>query len=403
MTKPGGIPAARPRSGPAARIPVTLVTGFLGSGKTTLINAVLRDPAFAHSLVIVNEFGEIGLDHELIENADDGVVLLDSGCLCCAATGTLRDTLIALFARGPSGPAADIQHIIVETSGLANPGPLVATLIGDSALQARCALAQVLTLIDPVNGIVNLARFAEARHQAAYADTLVITKMDLAGSEPAGLRRRLEQLNPRAPIQQWQAGQPAAPLFASAEAGSADTATATGRGTPDIWVERLMHSGRAVPLRLAPQGRQAHGGGTSSSTSSSTSSNGGSSKTSAPLHIHSAAYADITSCTLQFPPAALGWSAYAALTSMLSARLGRKLLRCKGVLHLGPQGQAHIVQGVQGYFAAPQPFTRPAAPERGFLVCILEGITPEDFLALLRTLPDMPNISLAHPNKDMER
>src|SRR5690606_10016117 len=135
-------------SGTAIRIPVTLVTGFLGSGKTTLINAVLQEPAFAGTLVIVNEFGEIGLDNALISNAEDGVVLLDSGCLCCAASGTLRDTLIDLFARGKSGALREIRQIIVETSGLANPGPLVATLIGDSALRTRCVLAQVLTLVD---------------------------------------------------------------------------------------------------------------------------------------------------------------------------------------------------------------------------------------------------------------
>ncbi|MDO9090571.1 MAG: GTP-binding protein, partial [Burkholderiaceae bacterium] len=132
----------------ANRIPVDLVTGFLGVGKTTFINAVLRDPAFAGAMVVVNEFGEIGLDHVLMSTADDQVVLLDSGCLCCAASGTLRDTLIDLSARRAAGSVPVFDRVIVETSGLAHPGPLIASLLGDSALVTRYALAQVLTLVD---------------------------------------------------------------------------------------------------------------------------------------------------------------------------------------------------------------------------------------------------------------
>src|SRR6476619_3583939 len=120
------------------RLPLELVTGFLGSGKTTLIGEVLRDRAFAGSMVIVNEFGEVGLDHLLVSSAQDQVVLLDSGCLCCAASESLRDTLIDLFSRRSSGTVASFDRIIVETSGLANPAPLVAALIGDSALTPRC-------------------------------------------------------------------------------------------------------------------------------------------------------------------------------------------------------------------------------------------------------------------------
>lgn len=369
--------ATLPTTCAQTRIPVTLVTGFLGSGKTTLINAVLREPAFAGTLVIVNEFGEVGLDHALIANADDGVVLLDSGCLCCAASGTLRDTLIDIFTRRNSSSLPDIDHIIVETSGLANPGPLVATLIGDSAVRPRCTLAQVITLVDSLNAMDNLKTYAEARQQIAFADTLVMTKIAQVAPEALEqLEQALAPLNDKALRSYWETGRPAAPIF-----GSATKNDGTGAQNPDLWIERLMKSGSSTaPLFMPARGRD---------------------PTKLEPGIHGSAFAGIRTCTLEFEPGPITWQAYATLTSALTSRYGRKLLRCKGALRLGPDGEPSIIQGVQGYFAPPQPSTAGAAlPAGSFLVCIIDGTDAKDLLDFVQSLPDMPYIGLSRPSKD---
>jgi G3E family GTPase len=353
------------------------VTGFLGSGKTTLINAVLREPDFAGTLVIVNEFGEVGLDHALIANADDGVVLLDSGCLCCAASGTLRDTLIDIFTRRNSRSFPDIHHIIVETSGLANPGPLVATLIGDSALRQRCTLTQVITLVDPLNAMANLDTYAEARQQIAFADTLVITKVNQAPRETVEhVNQALAPLNKQAFRSYWETGQPAAPIF-----GSATINASAAARNPDVWIERLMKSGNGLPSLFMPTGENA--------------------PTSARPRVHGSAFAGIGSCILEFETCGMSWQAYASLTGALTRRYGRKLLRCKGLLHLGPHNEPWVIQGVQGYFAPPErPTSSAAFPADSFLVCILDGVDADDLLDFVHSLPDMPDIGLSRPSKD---
>ncbi|HEY0293739.1 MAG TPA: GTP-binding protein [Bordetella sp.] len=335
---------------PPARMPVTLVTGFLGSGKTTLVNAVLRSPGFAGSLVIVNEFGDVGLDHLLIASASDQVVLLDSGCLCCAASGSLRDTLIDIYARIPSGGIPAFDRIIVETSGLAHPGPLVAQLIGDSALNTRCALAQVLTLVDAQTGAATLARYAEARHQAAFADRLVISKVDAAASENIdSVRQALAAINPDAALAAWHRALPAAPLFLAGEAGGQ-----TMLERPEVWLHNLM---RAQPREHSPGFLQG---------------------------VHDAAFGQIGSCVLRPAQAPIDWATYAHWTATFNARFGPRLLRCKGLLPLGDDGRPWIVQGVQGYFAPPERLAAwPAGCERGFLVCIGDGIDPAELQAVI--------------------
>jgi G3E family GTPase len=327
-------------------VPVDLVTGFLGSGKTTLINAVLRDPAFAGTLVVVNEFGEVGLDHLLVSSAADQVVLLSSGCLCCAASGSLRDTLIDLFARRSSGRIEAFSRIIVETSGLANPGPLVATLIGDSALAGRCHLTQVLTLVDAVNGAATLEQYDEARLQVAFADRLLLTKAELAGHEAvATLEARLAQLNAHAPLGRRALGEPPMSHFADADTVRTRPAFALGQARPTAWA-----GGAAA----------AH---------------------------HGPAFARIHTHVLNLPQP-LSWDSYAGLTQALRMRLGRRLLRCKGLLSIDDgSGLPSVVQGVQGYFAPPQrlPAWPPGVPQ-GFLVCIAEAVTPDEIQALVQPL-----------------
>ncbi|MBM3559598.1 MAG: GTP-binding protein [Alphaproteobacteria bacterium] len=178
-------------------IPVAVVTGFLGSGKTTLINRWLRSPAFSDTVVIVNEFGDVGLDHLLFETAYDTAVLLENGCLCCTLRGDLADTLEDLARRRASGELPPFSRCVVETTGLADPVPIVRTFLTDERARRDWYLDRVVTVVDAVSGAGNLERQTVARHQAALADVMVISKVDLAdGPRVAALAARLATVNP---------------------------------------------------------------------------------------------------------------------------------------------------------------------------------------------------------------
>ena len=177
-------------------IPVTVVTGFLGSGKTTLISRILRDPAFRRTAVIVNEFGEIGLDHELIASSDDSILTLSTGCLCCAMQSDLARILTKLLGRRDAG-LVDYDRVLIETSGLSDPVSILQTMICDSGLFATHMITTIVTLVDAVHGERTLDEHAEARHQVALADKLLISKTDL--QSPSGqLLTRIDLLNPGA-------------------------------------------------------------------------------------------------------------------------------------------------------------------------------------------------------------
>jgi G3E family GTPase len=174
--------------------PVSIITGFLGSGKTTLIGRILRDPAFARTAVIVNEFGEIGLDHELIATGDETFLALTTGCLCCAVRSDLIETLLEL--RGRAGGLFD--RVLIETSGLADPAPILHALMTDPAVCASHAIDTMVTVVDPVHGLGTLDQYAEARRQVALADRLVFSKTDIVTPDDS-LLARIDGLNPVAP------------------------------------------------------------------------------------------------------------------------------------------------------------------------------------------------------------
>ncbi len=159
-------------------IPVSVVSGFLGSGKTTLIGRLLRDPRYARTAVIVNEFGEIGLDHELIASADETMIELTTGCLCCAVRSDLVETLLLMGRRRKAGEVT-FERVVIETSGLADPAPILHALMTDAAICEAFALAGLVTLIDAVHGAATLAGHAEARRQAAMADRILFSKTDV--------------------------------------------------------------------------------------------------------------------------------------------------------------------------------------------------------------------------------
>ncbi len=187
---------------PEERIPISVLTGFLGSGKTTLLRELLRKPEMGDTAVIINEFGEIGLDHQLVENSnEEGMVTLNSGCLCCTVRGDLVRTMSELYLKRTRGEVTPFKRMIVETTGLADPAPILHTLMTDPLLATRYRLDGVVTTVDAINGAATLDNHAESVKQAAVADRLLLTKTDIADA-PAldALMARLHLLNPGAPM-----------------------------------------------------------------------------------------------------------------------------------------------------------------------------------------------------------
>lgn len=177
-----------------AKYPVALVTGFLGSGKTTLIASLLRHPSIGETAVIVNEIGEVGIDHHLLRRVDERTVLLKNGCLCCALRGDLADELRDLLSRRSRGEIPAFARVVVETTGLADPAPIVSTLLAEPVVKHHYRLERVIATVDAVHGL----REHESFRQAAAADTLVVTKTDLA--DPGPVAGQLAELNPAASV-----------------------------------------------------------------------------------------------------------------------------------------------------------------------------------------------------------
>src|SRR6266478_1407593 len=190
----------RPKRPGGPRLPVIAVTGFLGSGKTTLIRALLDKPEGANTAVVVNEYGEIGIDNVLLRSSSDVTVLLGNGCLCCNVRTDLQETLRGLFADRARGAVPSFERVVIETSGLADPGPVLQTFATDRALGREFHLQALVSVVDAVNGGGNLERMPEAKKQVALADRIVVTKTDLADTlRTERLVERIASLN-NAPV-----------------------------------------------------------------------------------------------------------------------------------------------------------------------------------------------------------
>ncbi|WP_264712891.1 CobW family GTP-binding protein [Limobrevibacterium gyesilva] len=222
------------------------MTGFLGSGKTTLIGRVLRDPRYARTAVIVNEFGEIGLDHDLIATGTETLLQLTTGCLCCAVRTDLVDTLLTLDRQRRDGAIA-FDRVLIETSGLADPAPILHALMTDPAMAGAFAIASVVTLVDALLGAATLRRHPEARRQVALADRIVLTKTDLAPVPPE-LRAVIAGLNATAPVE--AGAPPPAALFAAVPRLPADPVTPAARHSAGITTALVLRTTPVPALAL---------------------------------------------------------------------------------------------------------------------------------------------------------
>ncbi len=184
------------------RIPVSIITGFLGAGKSTLLNRLLKDPEMNDAAIIINEFGDVSIDHMLVESAGEGIIELAEGCLCCTVRGELVDTLAELMDGIQTGKLKPVKRVVIETTGLADPAPVMQSIMGNPVIAQSFVLNGMITVVDAINGLSTLVNHEEAVKQAAVADRLVMTKRALAdASTIAALTARLEALNPRATIE----------------------------------------------------------------------------------------------------------------------------------------------------------------------------------------------------------
>jgi G3E family GTPase len=336
------------------QVPVTLLTGFLGSGKTTLLRRALSDPAFADTAVVINEVGEIAIDHYLMDFTAGDVVELPGGCLCCAVREDLAQTLRGLIDRRDAGEIRPFRRLVVETTGLADPSPILFTFGADAMLDQRLRLARVVTVVDAVTGLATLERFAEAARQAAVADALFISKTDLAPFDDA-LAARLLGLNPGAELMFGApAADPATVLFIGSSPAK------RGRGTVRSIVEG---ADAASPLRLATR-------------ATSPASGGGSSDASHAHHTHGIATFTLV---LQRPVGALE---FARALGGLAMDRGNDLLRVKGIVAFAdrPGGPA-VVQAAQHAMFAPEWLDAwPDGDRRSRLVFVVHDIDPAEIL-----------------------
>ena len=222
-------PGRRPR-----RLPVALLSGFLGSGKTTLVNALLRDPRLADTAVAVNEFGDVPLDRDLIDHGTDSTVVMANGCLCCNLSGDMEEAVMRLFSRRDAGDVPRFKRLIVEPSGLADPAPIAQAILRNPLMARALRLEAIVTTVDALFAEAQLARHPETRKQVALADRLVLTKTDLAdAAASSGCARRCARLNPVAPIVTRKPGRvDAAALFPPAFLDPHGEAKTTGALRP---------------------------------------------------------------------------------------------------------------------------------------------------------------------------
>lgn len=308
--------------------PVNLITGFLGSGKTTLLSRLLQQPELAGAAVLINEFGEVGLDHHLLEMVDDDIVLLQSGCLCCTIRGDLAEAIRSLHSKRSRGDVPPFDRLLVESTGLADPYPILSTIRSDPVLCHHFRVGNVIVTVDAVNGVTQLDRHEESLRQAAAADRLVVTKTDLCEeTETARVKALLRVINPFAPI-----------LYGSQRID----ARALGLGASDTSaVEKIVDP--------APTDSHDHAS-----------------------HHDAGIHSFVV--TMDQP---IDWTGFGVWLTMLLNRHGEKVLRVKGILNLVGEKRPVAVHGVQRLVHPPVHMKRwPDADRRSRIVFIVQDLDP---------------------------
>ena len=317
----------------ANRVPVTVLTGFLGAGKTTILNDILKQPGMDGAAVIINEFGEVGIDHMLVEKILGEAVLLESGCLCCSLRGDLVDTMNVLRLQAEAGDIPRFDRLLIETTGLADPAPVLQTLMAEPMLTPYYRLSALVSAVDAANGGDTLDTHPEAVKQAALASLILLTKTDIAGTaETSRTEARLRAINPQAPVERVTGGAIDAARFFAAADYDADAA---GFDLDGIVAEE-PHD---------------HGG----------------------HHHHHAEDGVSTFCIARDRP--LPWGALSVWLDSLTSIRGADLLRVKGIVEVEGCDAPVVIHGVQHVFHPPE--TLDAWPEgvRGSrIVCITRGL-----------------------------
>lgn len=325
-------------------VPITLLTGFLGAGKTTVLNGLLRDPGMAGAAVVVNEFGEIGLDHLLVRASRENVVLLDSGCLCCTINNSLRETLAELWVGRVRAEIPCFDRVLVETTGLAEPAPILQAITRDPFVREHFRLDGVVTCVDALHAVAQLDRQPEAARQVAVADRLLLTKTDAAAPEAVdAVRARLRALNPAAPV----------------------LAVVRGEVAPEQVLGAGLYNPRKqaldVPRWLAESAY----------------------RDAAHEHAPSRHGERIRAHCLRVDHA-VSWAGLAAWCELLARAHGEDLLRVKGLVGIAETGKPVVVHGVHRVFDRPLPLDDwPDGDRGGRLVVICRDL---DAAYLERTL-----------------
>jgi G3E family GTPase len=328
-------------NGAANTVPVTILTGFLGSGKTTVLNHLLRHPSLADTVVIVNEFGAVGLDHLLIEQAIEDAVLLKNGCICCTVRGDIADTLEVLWQRRDAGELPLFRRIVIETTGLADPAPVAHALLSEPGARYACRLDGIVTTVDALHGPLQLDRQPEARRQVAMADRILLTKTDLV--EAAGIAEteaRVAALNPTAPLRRIVAG-------AVGPGDVFDLGPDSAR--LDQWLRPLesagYHGHQHLPFRHGEQ---------------------------------------IGSVVLRCEQPIVWGSLQRWLESILSLR-GDAILRLKGIVWLSGESRPIVLQGVHHVLHPPEFLARPMEQGPSRIVLITRGLSATGLRASFTT------------------
>jgi G3E family GTPase len=344
------------------RIPVMLLTGFLGSGKTTLLNAWLRSPDLAQAAVIVNEFGEVGIDHALIASSNDNTIELSTGCLCCTVRGDLVDTLRELQAKRASEEVRDFHRVVIETTGLADPAPVIQALM-TFPVARRFRLRQVVTAVDAVHGVSTLRQHPESVKQAAVADDVVITKTDVPGAAVENVAAAVKALNPGARLHHSAAGN----VLRLAKLGPADIYDpATKSGDVAAWLNAEAYQEASEP---PGHGHHRH------------------------HHDTNRHNAEIGSFCLSYSEP-LHWEHVANWLDALVMAHGEQLLRVKGILSIVGRDKPIVVQAVQHLFHPPQELDEwPGGERRSQIVFITRALSREFVVEVLETVQQKQIVS----------